>query len=47
MIVGVLDSESSGFEFYENEILFMAIQNTCEESNTDDDVELVEVDLEL
>ena len=30
----------------ENEVSFMAIETTCQESDSDDDVELVEADLE-
>ena len=46
LIASVSDSESSSFECDENEVLFMAIETTCQESNSDNDVELVEADLE-
>ena len=46
LISSVWDSESSSFECDENEVSLMAIETTCQESNSDDDVELVVVDLE-
>ena len=45
-IVDVLDSDSSSFECDENGVSFMAIETTCQELDSDDDVELVEADLE-
>ena len=46
MIADVSHSHSSSFECDENEVSFMAIKTTCQESDSGDDVELIEADLE-